>query len=121
MSAIQKKNFVQPDESRVFKLGQLDLVTVGGMTFGRIIFFPGWRWSTCMSPLEKTKWCEIPPMQIQLSGRIRVLLEDGTEMEFGTGDVAWIPPRHDAWVVGNDRVTVIDISGSVASIAKPAQ
>lgn len=119
MAAVQYKNFAQPDESRKFEQGQLDLVTVGGMTFGRSIFLPGWRWSTCVKPLEKTKWCEVPHMQYHVSGRMRVLLDDGTETEFGPGDVAWIPPRHDAWVVGADRVVVIDISGSITSSAKP--
>ena len=120
MATFQKKNFVQPDETRDFKHGQLDLVTVSGMTFGRSILEPGWRWSTCMRPLEKTQWCEVPHMQYHLSGQLRVLLKDGTEMDFGPGDVAWIPPCQDAWVVGTDRVTVIDIGGSVASIGKPA-
>ncbi len=119
MAAIQKKNFAQPDESRYFEQGQLDLVTVGGMTFGRSIFHPGWRWSTCVKQLEKTKWCEVPHMQYQVSGLLRVLLEDGTEKEFGPGDVAWIPPHHDAWVVGTDRVVVIDISGGIVNFAKP--
>jgi hypothetical protein len=120
MAMFEKKNFVQSDETRDFKYGQFDLVTVGGMTFGRSIFYPGWRWSTCMRSVEKTQWCEIPHLQYHLSGQLRVLLEDGTELQFGPGDVAWIPPRHDAWVVGNDRVAVIDIGGSVASIARPA-
>lgn len=120
MAMIQKKNFAQPDESRKFEQGQLDLVTVGGATFGRSIFQPGWRWSTCVRSLEKTEWCEVPHMQYHVSGRMRVLLENGTEVEFGPGDVAWIPPHHDAWVVGTDRVVVIDISGSITSFAKPA-
>jgi uncharacterized cupin superfamily protein len=38
-------------------------------------------------------------------------MDDGTEVEYGPGDVGVIPPGHDAWVVGNDPVVVIDITG----------
>lgn len=44
---------------------------------------------------------------------------DGTEQEFGPGDVGVIPSGHDAWVVGNEPVVVIDISG-MTHYAKPA-
>jgi len=39
--------------------------------------------------------------------------------EFGPGEVSLLPPGHDAWVVGNQPVVVIDISG-MANYAKPA-
>ena len=38
-------------------------------------------------------------------------MDDGTEDEFGPGDVSNLPPGHDAWVVGDDPVVVIDITG----------
>ena len=111
MSAMQQKNFARPDESRKFELGQVDLVTLGGVTIGRGIFEPGWKWSTCVKPLVKTKWCEAPHMQYHVSGRMHVVMDDGSEAEFGPGDVSLLPPRHDAWVVGDTRVVVVDISG----------
>ena len=40
-------------------------------------------------------------------------MDDGAKDEFRPGDVSLIPPGHDAWVVGNDLVVVIDISGMV--------
>jgi hypothetical protein len=43
MAAMQKKNFAHPDETRHFDKGLLELVTLGGVTFGRGIFQPGWR------------------------------------------------------------------------------
>jgi hypothetical protein len=53
-----------------------------------------------------------------VSGRIGVLMDDGSQQEFGPGEVSLLPPGHDAWVVGNDPVVVIDISGMV-EYAKP--
>jgi hypothetical protein len=38
-------------------------------------------------------------------------MDDGSEEEFGPGDVSLLPPGHDAWVVGDEPVVVVDISG----------
>ena len=60
MAPMQKKDFARPDETRKFDKGLLELVTLGGVTFGRAILQPGWRWSTSVKPLVKTKSCEAP-------------------------------------------------------------
>src|SRR6516164_5960454 len=111
MAEMQKKSIAQPDETRKFPKGQLELVTLGGVTFGRGTFQPGWRWSTAVQPLVNTKSCEAPHLQYHVSGRLRVLMDDGSEEEFGPGDISLLPPGHDAWVVGDVPVVVVDISG----------
>jgi len=111
MNRIQKKTVSQPDERRTFDKGQVDLVSLGGVTFGRATLEPGWKWSACGKPLVHTKSCQAPHLQYHVSGRLRVVLDDGSKRGFGPGDVALIPPGHDAWVVGKDSVVVIDISG----------
>jgi hypothetical protein len=118
MAQMQKKSLAQPDETRAFPLGLLELVTINGVTFGRGTFQPGWRWSTSVKPLVQTASCEAPHLQYHVSGRLGVVMDDGSEMEFGPGDVSWLPPGHDAWVIGNDVVVVIDISG-MGQYAKP--
>jgi mannose-6-phosphate isomerase-like protein (cupin superfamily) len=50
-------------------------------------------------------------MQYFVSGRLKIVMDDGTQNEFGPGDVGAIPPGHDAWVVGNEPVVAIDING----------
>jgi uncharacterized cupin superfamily protein len=50
----------------------------------------------------------------QTSGRMHIVLKDGTEMESGPGTVAMIPPGHDAWVVGDEPVTGIDWGGATS-------
>jgi hypothetical protein len=47
-----------------------------------------------------------------------VKTSDGDQMEFGPGDVFYMPPGHDAWVVGKDRCVLLDFTG-VAQYAKP--
>ncbi|MGA8572057.1 MAG: cupin domain-containing protein [Desulfobaccales bacterium] len=111
MSRIEVKSFSQPDEIHTFEKGKLELVKLGGVTFGRATFQPGWRWSTSVKPLAGTESCQAPHLQVHLSGRIRVLMDDGSEQEFGPGEVSLIPPGHDGWVVGPEPVVVIDITG----------
>ena len=118
MEKIQKKNLSQPDEKRLFEKGKVELVTLGSATFGRATLQPGWKWSTCVKPLAKTKSCEAPHLQYHVSGRLHAVMDDGTEAEFGPGDVSLIPPGHDAWVVGKEPVVVIDVTG-MADYAKP--
>ncbi|MGD0078707.1 MAG: cupin domain-containing protein [Sedimentisphaerales bacterium] len=114
---IGKRSMSKPDEKRTFDKGKLELVTLGDVTFGRATFEPGWKWSTCVKPIVKTASCEAPHLQYHVSGRIHVVMDDGTEQEFGPGDISLIPPGHDAWVVGDETVVVIDISG-MADYAK---
>jgi hypothetical protein len=53
----------------------------------------------------------VTPAILPVIGRLHVVIKDGSEQEFGRGDVAHIPPGHDAWVVGNEPVVIVDISG----------
>jgi mannose-6-phosphate isomerase-like protein (cupin superfamily) len=46
-----------------------------------------------------------------VSGRMKVVMDDGTAAELGPGDAGVIPPGHDAWVVGNEPVVFIDFVG----------
>ena len=111
MEKAECKDFRKPDEVREFPNGKLELIKIGGATVGRAVFEPGWKWSTSVQPLVKTKSCEAPHLQYHVSGRLGVLMDDGSEAEYGPGDVSLLPPGHDAWVVGNEPVVVIDISG----------
>ena len=117
-AAMQRKTLNVPDEVRTFDKGRVELAKVGMVTFGRATFHPGWKWSESVKPIVKTEYCEAPHVQYHVSGRLAVKMADGTELEFGPGDVGVIPPRHDAWVVGDEPVVVIDISG-MTGYAKP--
>ena len=117
--SIQKKTLNAPDEIRTFDKGKVELATVGTVTFGRASFEPGWKWSESVKPIVKTDYCEAPHIQYHVSGRLRIRMADGSEDEFGPGDVGTTPPGHDAWVVGDEPVVVIDISG-MKEYAKPA-
>lgn len=107
------KSFSKPDEVREFPNGRLELIIVGGATIGRATFKPGWRWSTSVQPLAKTRSCEAPHFQYHVAGTLHIVMDDGTEFECGPGAVSLLPMGHDAWVVGNEPAVVVDFQGMV--------
>jgi hypothetical protein len=112
MTIIQKKSLnSSPDETRTFEKGKIELVNLGKVTIGRAILELGWSWEKCVKPIVKTDSCQAPHTQYIISRRIKVVMDDGAEEEFGPGDAAVIPPGHNAWVVGNEPVVGIDFTG----------
>ena len=112
-SRAELTSFKKPDEVRTFPYGKLELVKIGGALVGRATLEPGWKWSTSVQPLVKTKSCEAPHFQYHLSGTLMVQMDDGTRLECKAGDVSLIPTGHDAWVVGNEPVVIVDFQGMV--------
>ena len=113
MEKAQMRSFGKPDEIREFPKGRLELIKIGGATLGRAIFEPGWRWSTSVQPIVKTKSCEAPHFQYHISGTLKILMDDGTELECHPGDVSLLPSGHDAWVVGEEPAVVVDFQGMI--------
>lgn len=113
LAAAELKHFGKPDEVRTFPKGRVDLIKIGGATIGRAVFEPGWRWSTSVQPLAKTKSCEAPHFQYHVYGVLKVVMDDGTELECHPGDVSFLPAGHDAWVVGDEPAIIVDFHGMV--------
>lgn len=112
MSKTEFKDFSSPDETRTFEKGKVDLINIGGGTVGRFTLRPGWRWSQHVKPIAKTEWCEAPHFGYQVSCCLHVAMSDGKEYETHAGQVQAIPQGHDAWVVGNEDVVLIDWNGA---------
>jgi hypothetical protein len=93
--SLQKRSLDQPDEVRAFKdgKGKVAVFTLGDHTMGRAEFEPGWRWSDHVKPIAGTDSCQAAHTGIILEGRMVVKMDD----------VFYMPPGHDAWVVGNKR------------------
>jgi hypothetical protein len=108
----EHKTFATPDEVREFPNGRAEILDVGGGEVGRLVFEPGWRWSTDVKPIAGTDSCEVPHFQYHVSGRIGIRMDDGTELVAEPGDVTSLPSGHDAWVVGDDPAVVIDWYGA---------
>ena len=113
----EHRRFAEPDELRQFPHGQAEILRVGGAEVGRMTFEPGWRWSNDVRALAGTESCEAPHMQYHVSGTLAIRMDDGTELRAGPGDVTSLPSGHDAWVVGDEPVVVVDWYGA-SSYAK---
>ena len=113
MSGLIRRSFDSPEEVRPFEdgSGRLDLVNVGDGSVGRAVFEPGWQWSKHVKPIAKTDSCQSAHLAYYISGRMKVVMDDGEEMEYGPGDVAVMAPGHDAWVIGDEPCVVIDWQG----------
>lgn len=121
MPGCEAKNFDRPDETRPFSgKGKLDVVKVGGLSVGKGVFEPGWRWSVNVKPLAKTDSCQAAHAGYVLSGRMRIKMNDGTEGEVGPGDVVFAAPGHDAWTVGDVPCVMVDFGASVGQYAQPS-
>jgi len=108
----EHKSFTRPEELREFPHGRAEILKLGGSEVGRLVFEPGWRWSNDVKPIAKTASCEAPHFQYHVSGRLAIRMDDGTEFVAKPGDVTSLPSGHDAWVVGDEPVVVVDFYGA---------
>jgi len=113
MSGLIRKSLDTPDETRLFEggKGQLEVVNADGGAVGRATFLPGWKWSEHVKPIAKTDSCQAAHTGYFVSGRMKVVMDDGEEMEYGPGDFAVMAPGHDAWIIGDEPCVVIDWQG----------
>jgi class 3 adenylate cyclase len=119
MARLQRANLDLADARR-FPNGSGAAVRVGPLSIGRARLEPGWRWSTSIKPIVGSTWCETHHLHVLLSGRFAAQMDDGEMAEFGPGDVFELPPGHDAWVVGDEVVTLLDVLGNSSTFAQPA-
>jgi mannose-6-phosphate isomerase-like protein (cupin superfamily) len=101
----------KPDDVIKFTNGKVELANLGETAIGRITLQPGWKWSNDVKQIVNTNSCQHPHTQYVISGSLRVRMDDGTEQEFGPGDAIYVPPGHDAWVVGNQPFVAVDFTG----------
>jgi len=112
MHGLENQSFEKPDETRTFDKGRMDLITLSDTTIGRAVFEPGWQWSECLRPLVGTESCQVAHTGYILSGRLHVVMDDGTEALLNEGEMFVIAPGHDAWTVGDEPCIALDIQGA---------
>lgn len=113
MGRIDRKSLDRPDDVRRLPLMTLQVTRVGQLTIGRGTVEPGFRWSTHARPATDTDSCQVHHLQMLLSGRFAVQMDDGEYMEIEPNDVFDVPPGHDAWVLGDEPAVLIDFLGNI--------
>jgi hypothetical protein len=113
------KRFEQPDEVREFEKGRFELVSLGGMTIGRAIYQPGWRWSVDVGAAMGLSSCHVEHVGMVVSGCATAAMDDGSIIEMRAGDVFYVPPGHDSWVVGEEPYVSLHFLGAEDYADKP--
>jgi hypothetical protein len=118
MAGLEAKNFDSPDEVRPFEgKGQANVLEVGGKTVLRGTFEPGWKWSENLKPIAGTDTCQTRHFGYIVSGKMKVVMNDGSETTAEPGALIAIEPGHDAEVVGDEACVFVDF-GEVGQYAK---
>ncbi len=109
--AIEIRRFETPDEALDMEAkGGIDIVRMkDGMTGMFAVFEPGWTWEIDEKPLlGSPETCPMHHTGYCLSGRLVVrMVETGVETPITRGDFFEIPPGHNAYVDGPERVEMI--------------
>ncbi|MEU7701250.1 MULTISPECIES: cupin domain-containing protein [unclassified Streptomyces] len=113
MTGIVRRNFDAADETRPFEdgKGRLDLLHGERGPVGRAVFEPGWQWSKHVGPIAGTESCQASHVGYVVSGRMKVVMDDGESAEYGAGDYMEVQPGHDAWVLGDEACVAVDWTG----------
>jgi hypothetical protein len=114
MAGVLKRDFDSPDESRTPDKTRADVVHLGATTAARLTLEPGWTWAECVKPVAGTETCQHRHLGVAQSGRLRVMHEDGTELEIGPGEAYVIEPGHNAEVVGGEAFVGIEFEPKAA-------
>jgi mannose-6-phosphate isomerase-like protein (cupin superfamily) len=101
MAGVEARDFDSPDETRTPDKTRSEIVRMSGASVARLTLQPGWSWSECVKPVVGTESCQNRHLGVVSEGRMRVLHDDGTELEFGPGEAYVIEPGHNAWVLGD--------------------
>ena len=110
------KRFDNPEKVLMFDQGRLELITVGGRAIGKGSYSPGWRWSRCATAPAPAR-SELPEhVGVVLTGRAKVLMREGSEIELLPGDFFHITAEEDEWVVGYRPCEILYLSGVEAMI-----
>ena len=95
---------------------QLDVARADGSRVKRIVYPPGFRWSTHMKAIVGTDLCQHAHVGFLARGQVHIQYADGCTLKFAAPQVVAIEPGHDGWVVGDEPAVLIefDFEGETA-------
>src|SRR5258708_20367553 len=95
-------------ESRTVGGVQVDVARAGSGRVKRVIYQPGFRWSTHMKQKDGTDLCMHPHVGFIARGQIHVQYAVSCTAEFVAPQVVALFPGHDGWLAGNHPPALID-------------
>ena len=110
MPSLQKKDFASPDDTRKPDKAVVEVVKLGEVTAARMTIQPGWKWSECIKPVVGTESCQARHVGVLHTGRMKVVHDDGSEIEVGPGEAYIFEPGHDGWVEGDEAAILYEFN-----------
>lgn len=114
MAGVEKRSFDSPDESRTPDKTRADVVHMGATTAARLTLEPGWSWAQCIKPVVGGESCQLTHLGVVQSGKLRIIHEDGTDIEIGPSETYVIEPGHQAEVVGDEPFVGFEFQSQTA-------
>lgn len=96
-------------DTRQLNGAQVDVAPAGCGRVKRVIYQPGFRWSTHMKASVGTDLCMHAHVGFIARGSIGIRYADGTTHEFTAPQVVAIEPGHEGWVNGTEPAVLIEI------------
>jgi len=109
MNAHDLAGAVRGAERRVVGGVQIDTSPAGTGRVKRVVYQPGFRWSTQMKPIVGTDHCMHAHVGFIVNGEIHIEYADGCVLEFKAPQAVAIEPGHDGWVVGSEPAVLIEV------------
>jgi len=96
---------------------RLDVASAGAARVKRMIYPPGFKWSSAMKAIVGTDRCMHAHVGFLARGEIHIEYADGCVVEYKAPQIVAIDPGHDGWVVGREPVILIefDFEGETVS------
>ena len=93
----------------------VDVVRAANGRIKRLVYPPGFRWSTHMKSIAGTSHCMHAHVGFLARGHVRGEYADGCAFDFIAPQAVVLEPGHDAWVVGDETAVLIQFDAEAAT------
>jgi hypothetical protein len=93
----------------------VDILPAANGRIKRVVYPPGFRWSTHMKAAVGTGLCMHAHVGFLARGRVRGQYADGCGFAHAAPSVVVVEPGHDAWVVGDEAAVLIQFDAEAGT------
>ena len=86
----------------------MDIVSAGKGRVKRMIYPPGFKWSTHIKPIVSTDLCMHAHVGFLARGHIRFIFRDGCIRDYIAPQVLVVEPEHEALIIGDETAVLIE-------------
>jgi hypothetical protein len=88
---------------------EVDVVPAGAGRVKRVVYPPGYRWTTHLKPVVGTDLCMHAHVGFLIRGRMAGEYADGCTFELAAPAAVVVEPGHDAWTIGDEPAVYVEI------------